>query len=579
MSVPETIVELLEDYLDGELTPAGREIVTAWAGESEANGRELAAWFVSEVQLVEAARLTDMRMVFEGLPFNTRTRGILSLGNKPIGKSERRLWHKIAIAASLLMVLAAPAAWLNIRSGGETKKFADQARASEKSNQQSENALPAVAIMARLENCVWGAKSKPIRVGQDIPPGTKIALKSGLAQVIFESGAEVVLRGPCRFQVDSSMLGHLSAGTISAEVPSRAAGFTIRGPSSEVIDLGTRFGFSVGSDGNSEVHVFQGEVISRELDEQGEVIGSEIRLKTDQAVLFPGARKQAQRLAANEAKFAVEVPPLWRQDTIEPLVVERRLALWLRASHGVQKDKHQRVIAWQDLAVGHNHIANDAFQPEVKARPQYVEDAMSGRPAIRFNGTSTYLTTTPLTTTDNQTIVLVFQHAPPEIGEHGGGQIINYNGPPSRYLPDVHSPGVLQVGEKVTSRDGPAGSIAAKAFVGRDSRGADVSAGIVASDSLGLMHPRVAVYLYNNSENVAALYVDGQRVAESSAPTKVAVSSRKVIGKHGIFDQWYFRGDLAEVAIFNTALSQIEIANLSWQLMERYQIARSPSQL
>ena len=59
------------------------------------------------------------------------------------------------------------------------------------------------------------------------------------------------------------------------------------------------------------MHVFQGEVISRQLDERGEVVGKEIRLKKNQAVLFPGEKKQAQRLAANEAKFALEVKPLW----------------------------------------------------------------------------------------------------------------------------------------------------------------------------------------------------------------------------------------------------------------------------
>jgi hypothetical protein len=285
-------------------------------------------------------------------------------------------------------VLAGPGVWRKFGSSRESKRIASQARAADKTPANSENPVPAPAILARLEACVWAAGSTPIRVGQDISAGATISIQSGLAQLIFESGAEVVLRGPCRFQVDNSMLGHLAAGTVSAEVPSRAAGFTIRGPSSEVIDLGTRFGFSVGSDGNSEVHVFQGEVISRELDERGEVIGNEIRLKKDQAVLFPGARKQAQRLAANEAKFAVEVQPLWRQDTIEPLAVDRKLALWLRASHGVQKDKRQRVIAWQDLAVGNNHIANDAFQPDAQARPQYIADAVSGKPAIRFNGIS-----------------------------------------------------------------------------------------------------------------------------------------------------------------------------------------------
>src|SRR4029078_2446332 len=126
--------------------------------------------------------------------------------------------------------------------------------------------------------------------------------------------------------------------------------------------LGPQFGFSVSESGNSEVHVFQGEVISRQLNERGEVIGNEIRLQKNQAVLFPGEKKQAQRLAANEAKFALEVKPLWLDDKIEPLAVDPKVVLWLRAGHGVQKDKKNRVIAWQDLALGSNRISNDAFQ-------------------------------------------------------------------------------------------------------------------------------------------------------------------------------------------------------------------------
>ena len=224
--------------------------------------------------------------------------------------------------------------------------------------------------------------------------------------------------------------------------------------------------------------------------------------------------------------------------------------------------------------MGSNRISNDAFQPDAKARPQYVLDGLHGRPAIRFDGAATYLTTTPITTTNDQTIVVVFQHAPPEAGvERVGGQIVNYNGPPSRYLPDVRSPGVLQLGEKIDSWNGPVASIAAKAFVGRDSRGADISAGIVVSKSLGYSRPRVVAYVYNNSNNTTSLYVDGNIVAEASAPTRVAVTSRKVIGKHGIFDQWYFHGDLGELVIFNAALRPSEVKELSRQLMDHYGIS------
>ena len=90
------------------------------------------------------------------------------------------------------------------------------------------------------------------------------------------------------------------------------------------------------------------------------------------------------------------------------------VALWLRAEHGVQTDKKNRVIAWQDIALGSNRFSNDAFQPDYKSRPQYILDAFGGRPAIRFDGAAAYLTTTPMATTDNQTIVVMFQHAEPK---------------------------------------------------------------------------------------------------------------------------------------------------------------------
>ncbi len=315
-------------------------------------------------------------------------------------------------------------------------------------------------------------------------------------------------------------------------------------------------------------------MISRRLNDRGEVIGREFRLKKNQAVLFPGEKKQAQRLAADEAKFALEVKPLWRQDKIEPLAIDRNIGLWLRAEHGVLTDKKQRVIAWQDLAPTSNRITNDSFQSDPQARPQLIMDGIFGHPAIRFDGATSYMTTTPITTTDDQTIVCVFQYAPPVAGrERVGGQIVNYNGPPSRYLPDIRSPGVLQLGEKIDSWNGPVTSIAAKVFVGHDSRGADISAGVVVSKRLDYSQPHVVAYVYNNTHNKALLFVDGNVVGESSAPTSVAVTSRKVIGKHGIFDQWYFHGDLSELVIYNAALRIPEVKELSRGLMQRYGIS------
>jgi ferric-dicitrate binding protein FerR (iron transport regulator) len=575
MSIPQHIIDRLEDYLDGNLNQSGHDFIAKWSDESGANREALAAWFLSQVELFEASRLADMRNVFAGFAFD----GHATDAAPALRTAKQQRWSRRsigrAIAASVIIAGIAGYLWTTVakNNNGIIELAAPVASTGQR---RAAEQPPSPALLSRLFDCVWARDMKPLRVGQDIAAGTIIDIQSGLAQLVFESGAEVVLKGPCRLRVDTSMLCQLFSGNVSAEVPHRAAGFTIRGPTSEVIDLGTRFGFSVSETGNSEVHVFQGEVISRQLDERGEVIGSDIRLKTNQAVLFPGEKKQAQRLAANEAKFALEVKPLWLNDKIEPLAIDRNIALWLRAGHGVQTDRKNRVVAWQDLTLGSNRIANDAFQPDAKARPLFSSDTLNGHPGIQFDGAATYLTTTPVTTTNDQTLVVVFQYAEPNSAAGQiGGQIVNYNGPPSRYLPDIHSPGVLQLGEKIDSWNGPQFSIAAKSFVGHDSRGADVSAGIVRSKSLGHDRPRVVSYVYNNSKNVASLFVDGIVVEESSAPTRVAVTSRKVIGKHGIFDQWYFHGDLSELIIFNTALRQSEVNTLSRQLMQRYGIEKN----
>ena len=61
---------------------------------------------------------------------------------------------------------------------------------------------------------------------------------------------------------------------------------------------------------------------------------------------------------------------------------------------------------------------------------------LAGRAAIRFDGNSDYLLTTPLATTDDQTVAFVCQFSRSAMINIavGGGQILNYDGPPSRYL-------------------------------------------------------------------------------------------------------------------------------------------------
>ncbi len=87
-----------------------------------------------------------------------------------------------------------------------------------------------------------------------------LKLKSGIAEIGFNSGAQVVLEGPSAISLQTSNRAFLEYGKLTADVPPQASGFAVNTPRLNIVDIGTRFGVSVDQDGNSELHVMEGEV-------------------------------------------------------------------------------------------------------------------------------------------------------------------------------------------------------------------------------------------------------------------------------------------------------------------------------
>lgn len=83
-------------------------------------------------------------------------------------------------------------------------------------------------------------------------------LLSGVVELEFESGAQVILEGPCEFACQSDDLISLQSGKLYAIVPHTAAGFSVVTPNARVVDLGTEFGVISRTDGTTEAHVFKG---------------------------------------------------------------------------------------------------------------------------------------------------------------------------------------------------------------------------------------------------------------------------------------------------------------------------------
>src|SRR3954470_8140376 len=105
MNVPQHIAGNLEDYLDGNLDESDYEILNAWMRQSDANFEALAAWLMTEVRLLDASRLADMRAVFQGQMFDTRAEATATVPQGPSGKPRPTVQSLMLIAASVLVAL------------------------------------------------------------------------------------------------------------------------------------------------------------------------------------------------------------------------------------------------------------------------------------------------------------------------------------------------------------------------------------------------------------------------------------------------------------------------------------------
>jgi hypothetical protein len=129
---------------------------------------------------------------------------------------------------------------------------------------QASNPVPAevldngVAVLTQALNAVWADKDPP-RTGAALP-SRRLRIASGIVQFEFYSGARVVLEGPADFELVSMHKAICRQGKVRALVPPQARGFIIVAPQVELIDLGTEFGMEVDKEGQTDVHVFTGQV-------------------------------------------------------------------------------------------------------------------------------------------------------------------------------------------------------------------------------------------------------------------------------------------------------------------------------
>ena len=224
--------ERIQRSLEGLLAPEELRALQAEIVRDD----ELRAAYVEQLWLHAQlkARRDDLKAVFDENALETPVRE----------KSPRWRFAAPALAAAACVVLGL-GAWFWLQNGRN------------------------VAVLAQAENCKWAGSELPTAQNSKLGRG-RLALVEGIATLRFESGATVTMEAPTTLDILDKMHCRLIEGTVTAEVPEPAHGFTIDTPDIQVVDLGTKFGVTTASTGNSQVRVFEGEVKIGGLEGSGE---------------------------------------------------------------------------------------------------------------------------------------------------------------------------------------------------------------------------------------------------------------------------------------------------------------------
>jgi hypothetical protein len=562
---------MLSRYFDGSATPSDMATLEAKLAGDDLFAEHAARWCLAHRQIADLlteSKLHDLMDQFATSSPGLPKEAFREQRERPARRGPSRLLGWAALAGALLAV----AAWMLVERGAN----APQDPALAQTDAKPDSIQPEVtATLTQIVDGVWAPDATELHHGQLLYVGDRVALNSGMAKITYDCGAEVVLEGPCDFYLHLPMVGYLASGRLTANVPRRAFSFAILSPQVDMVDLGTSFGVEVGDKGRTQLHVFEGEVLCSEPTKQ--TVGQKnevIHVTANKAMEFRAAAGQPSDIAMDEKPFAPLIAMRRATDVKAGHVTENSLALWLAADVAVTTDNADRVISWQDIVYGDNTSGEDAIQVDEKSRPLLVQDAIHGRPGIRFDGESDYLLTTPLETTDDQTVIFVCQFGPQAFRKDRkwGGQIINYDGPPNRYLSDLSKPGVLQIGEPLLEQDFKPTLLTGQVFAGFIGS-ATVESGRVNATPVGPETPVIVSYVYDYEYEHGKSYltINGKKIGEARAFAPQGITSRKIIGRHA-WMELFFGGDLGEMMIFNKGLSAEELAQTTAYLAEKYAI-------
>jgi photosystem II stability/assembly factor-like uncharacterized protein len=224
------------------------------------------------------------------------------------------------------------------------------------------------------------------------------------------------------------------------------------------------------------------------------------------------------------------------------------LTVWLRADLGVTATGG-KVSAWADQS----GEGRSATQATAAAQPALVANALNGKPVISFDGTSDFMNFTyPVNGLTGMTIVMVGNNATSQVGGSNGGDhaaLLWHETAPWGW---VHlSP--FQTNVRFRFGTGQTNNLPSYTRL----------------TSLGTGYSRTIAVKNGTTDS---LYVNGMQVVNATGKLATIARCQNVamIGRGGAPTISYFNGNIAEIMVYNRALTAAELATVDAYLTEKY---------
>jgi hypothetical protein len=268
----ERFYELLEGYADGTLDEeASRELLIAFAADADLKARFLDELRIQNsllgLPLLDEA---DRRVseVMQCILPSTSSRDVSAAVLSALRPSKPRMrWYAVVIKAAAIAAVIA-LGWFVMWS---------LPRADE-----------SLATVAHQIDATWSGDRKLApgeRVGKD-----RLRLAAGVVRLDFAKDVRLTLEGPADLELIGPGETRLHSGKLTANVPPEGIGFQVHTERAKVVDLGTTFGVSVGTNGATDVAVYEGLVAVTSLASREEKVieeGSEVTVNEGSGALKP----------------------------------------------------------------------------------------------------------------------------------------------------------------------------------------------------------------------------------------------------------------------------------------------------